>query len=145
VTTDAGLRETFGGAWQGLTQGEITAADQPAYDAWRAGPPGSRPPGGESREELGDRACAALYRALARLGPAGTVIAVTHGGTARALICRLLGLPVEHWPAIGGLANCSWSILAPVSPRASSASGGEWTLVEHNAGTLPEPVLAEEG
>jgi probable phosphoglycerate mutase len=62
---------------------------------------------------------------------------VTHGGTARAVIGRMLGLPVELWHSLGGLANCSWSVLE------ERWSGG-WRLTEHNAGTLPEPVTGAD-
>ena len=62
---------------------------------------------------------------------------VTHGGTARAVIGTLLGLPVEHWDVFGGLANCSWSVL-------EEAGRDEWRLAEHNAGTLPEAVVGDD-
>ena len=36
----------------------------------------------------------------------------------------------------GLLANCSWSVLG--------RRRGVWRLLEHNAGTLPEPVLSDD-
>ena len=30
------------------------------------------------------------------------------GGLIAALTARLLDLPVDHWPVLGGLGNCSW-------------------------------------
>ena len=39
---------------------------------------------------------------------------------------------------VGGLANCCWSVLE----EAGHAAG--WRLVEHNAGSLPEPVMGDE-
>ena len=45
----------------------------------------------------------------------------------------MLDLPVEPLGVLGGLANCSWSVL--------EETGWGWRLAEHNAGTLPEPVV----
>jgi probable phosphoglycerate mutase len=49
---------------------------------------------------------------------------------------RVLGLPEDLWGAIGPLANCAWSVLG--------RRRGRWRLIEHNAGTLPEPVLSDD-
>ena len=37
---------------------------------------------------------------------------------------------------LGPLSNCSWSVLG--------VRYGRWRLQEHNAGTLPEPVLSDD-
>jgi probable phosphoglycerate mutase len=100
------------------------------------GDPAVRPGGGETRGEVADRACAAVTDALRSLPDGGVLVVATHGGTARALIGRLLGLPEHEWHVLGGLANCSWSVLA------ESSHG--WRLEEHNAGRLPEPVVGTD-
>ncbi len=138
ATFDAGLRETHGGEWQGLTGAQMAAgADLAAFDAWRQGAdlPAGRT--GERRSEVGARAAAVVRRALQALGPGEVLVVVTHGGTARSVIGTLIGLPVEHWDVFGGLANCSWSVL-------EETSDGAWRLAEHNAGTLPEPVVGDD-
>ena len=61
---------------------------------------------------------------------------VTHGGAARGAIGALLGLAINDWVAIGGLANASWSIVEERNAR--------WRLIEHNSGVLPEPILGQE-
>ncbi len=137
VRVDEGLRETFAGDWQGMLASEIRAKDGARLGAWRAGAD-IRPGGGETRTEIADRAEAALYRGLAEVPDGGVIVLVTHGGTARALIGRLLGLPVVSWQVLGGLANCSWSVLEEWGERS-------WRLTEHNAGTLPEPVMGDDG
>jgi glucosyl-3-phosphoglycerate phosphatase len=139
VLVDAGLRETHGGEWEGLVAGDILATDQEAYRAWQRGEDVRAGTTGERRSEVAERAVAAIHRALGQLpDTSGTVVAVTHGGSARAVVGQLLGLPQEHWGALGGLANCSWSVLA-------EADGGtRWRLLEHNAGSLPEPVLGDD-
>ncbi|MCU0266580.1 MAG: histidine phosphatase family protein [Actinomycetia bacterium] len=134
---DPRLRETYGGEWQGRLVAEIAASDTERFLAWRAGadvPAG----GGETRSELADRAVAAVTAALADVPDGGVLVAVTHGGTARAAIGRMLALPVGSWTALGGLANCSWSVL-----EESDVPAG-WRLAEHNAGSVPEPVIGDD-
>lgn len=137
ATYDPGLRETHGGVWQGLTGGEMAAGDVAGFTAWRHG--SNLPAGGsgERRSEVGARAVEVIRRALEPRAPGEVLVVVTHGGTARAAIGTLVGLPVEHWDVFGGLANCSWSVLE------ETPSGG-WRLAEHNAGTLPEPVVGDD-
>lgn len=139
VVTDPGLRETNGGRWEGLLAAEITKRDGDLFRTWRAGGD-VRPGGGETREEVAARAGAAVARTLAALPEGGVLVVATHGGTARALIGRLLALPIDCWHALGGLANCSWSVLE----EAGSPGSLSWRLTEHNAGTLPEPVTGTD-
>jgi broad specificity phosphatase PhoE len=61
---------------------------------------------------------------------------VTHGGTARVTIGKLLGLPEQYSGVLGGLSNCSWSVLGE--------GHRGWRLLEHNAGSLPEPVFGDD-
>jgi broad specificity phosphatase PhoE len=137
VLHDPDLRETHGGSWQGHLGREIEAMDGPRYRAWRAGEDVVPGGDGESRTQVADRAVAAIARGLEVLGTGDVLVVVTHGGTARATIGRLLGLPVEHWDVFGGLANAAWSVLEEM-PK------GAWRLAEHNAGTLPEPVVGDD-
>lgn len=136
VRLDERLRETYGGHWQGKTVTELTAEDHEVYTAWRAGhdvPAG----GGERRTEVAARVVPAITEALDGVPAGGTLVAVTHGGSARAAIGTLLGLPLDRWAVVGGLANCCWSVLEESAPPG-------WRLVEHNAGSLPEPVMSDE-
>jgi broad specificity phosphatase PhoE len=135
VRPDERLRETFGGSWQGRTVAELLELDREAYLLWRSGadvPAG----GGERRSEVAARVVPAIADAVTGVPPGGTVVVVTHGGSARAAIGTLLDLPLDRWSVVGGLANCCWSVLEEV--------GRGWRLVEHNAGSLPEPVMADE-
>ncbi|MGQ0467380.1 MAG: histidine phosphatase family protein [Sporichthyaceae bacterium] len=135
VKHDPGLRETYLGTWQGLTREEVAERFPGEEEAWLRGDL-ERRGGGESMQEVAERALAATRAALADLGPDDTLVAVTHGGSGRVLIGSMCGLPPEHWSALGVLSNCSWSLLAQRTHR--------WAIVEHNAGTLPEPVLADD-
>ncbi|MFJ5552230.1 histidine phosphatase family protein [Streptomyces sp. NPDC093225] len=135
VEHDADLRETYAGEWQGLTHDEIVAKYGEQYAAWKRGEPVRRG-GGELETEVADRAAPVVLRHAARLGEGGTLVVVSHGGTIRTTIGRLLGLEPHNWESLGGLSNCCWSVLG------EGARG--WRLLEHNAGTLPEPVLGDD-
>jgi broad specificity phosphatase PhoE len=137
VEVDPRLRETYAGDWQGLTGAEIAARYSGEYSAWQSGDPELQVGGGESRADVAARMADAITDAAARLPEGGLAVLVTHGGAARLGVARLVGLPLERFTNLGGLSNGSWSLLA------ESSHG--WVLVEHNAGTLPEPVSIEEG
>ncbi|MEV6953306.1 histidine phosphatase family protein [Streptomyces sp. NPDC051183] len=135
VTRSAALRETYAGEWQGLTHDEIVEKYGEQYAAWKRGEPVRRG-GGELETEVADRAAPVVLEHADRLSEAGTLVVVSHGGAIRTTIGRLLGLDAHHWESLGGLSNCCWSVLG------EGARG--WRLMEHNAGTLPEPVLGDD-
>ncbi len=137
VQADPRLRETYAGEWQGLTGDEIRARYADSWRVWAAGDVHVRPGGGETRLEVAERVVAAVREALDRTTEPGPLVVATHGGAARVAIGALLGLPPACWAVVGGLSNCCWSVLAE--------RDGAWQLVEHNAGTLPQPLLTEEG
>lgn len=140
VTVDPRLRETFGGSWEGRLDTEIAASDGAAFAAWRSG--GLRAAGGhgETRVEVAHRAAAAVTDALTGRPDDAVMVVVTHGGTVRSLLGLLLGLPQDRWSVLGGLANCSWSVLE----RFAGDGPTGWRLTEHNAGSLPTPVLGDD-
>ncbi|ALC32127.1 histidine phosphatase family protein [Streptomyces bacillaris] len=135
VSHDAALRETYAGVWQGLTHEEIVERYGDEYAAWKRGEPVRRG-GGELETEVADRAAPVVLEHADKLPAGGTLVVVSHGGTIRTTIGRLLGLEAHHWEGLGGLTNCCWSVLG------EGARG--WRLLEHNAGTLPEPVLGDD-
>ncbi|MFE1587711.1 histidine phosphatase family protein [Streptomyces sp. NPDC059402] len=135
VTLEEGLRETYAGVWQGLTHEEIIARYGDEYAAWKRGEPVRRG-GGELETEVADRAAPVVLRHAEKLPEDGTLVVVSHGGTIRTTIGRLLGLEPHSWESLGGLTNCCWSVLG------EGARG--WRLLEHNAGTLPEPVIGDD-
>lgn len=135
VTHFEALRETYAGSWQGLTHDEILARYGEQYAAWKRGETVRRG-GGELETEVADRAAPVVELAADKLPDGGTLVVVSHGGTIRTTIGRLLGLEPYHWEGLGGLSNCCWSVLG------EGARG--WRLLEHNAGTLPQPVLGDD-
>ncbi|MBN6037444.1 histidine phosphatase family protein [Amycolatopsis sp. 195334CR] len=121
---DKRLRETHLGEWQGLTGAEVDAKYPGERDLWRTDATWA-PPGGESRVDVADRA----YEVVADLMAADaghTVLLAAHGGLITALTARLLGLPVETWPTLGGIANCHWVELGRRNEM--------WRLIAYNAG-----------
>lgn len=139
VITDIDLRETNGGKWEGRTGEENRALDYERFVRWIDG--NDEPAGeiGERRSEVAARALRAIERAL--IGHEGTLVVVTHGGTARCLLGSILQLPLDHWGSVGGLSNAAWSV---IERGVKPLDRKNWILVEHNAGSIPEPVLGEE-
>jgi glucosyl-3-phosphoglycerate phosphatase len=134
VILDKDLRERHGGCWEGLTDAEIRDRYPDAHATWT-------PPDGEPAAMVADRVAAALQRTVTAVaeqvtGRDGLAVVVSHGAALRLGMSRVLGLPDELSGALGPLSNCSWSVL--------SFRYGRWRLQEHNAGTLPEPVLSDD-
>ncbi len=129
VVPDKELRERHGGAWEGLTDSEIRSRYPAEHATWQ-------PPGGETSATVAERAGTAMARIAGQLTAGSLVVVVSHGAALRLGAAWLLGLPEALWGAIGPLANCSWSVMGKRSSR--------WRLIEHNAGTLPEPVFSDD-
>lgn len=96
LTTDKGLSEIAHGAWEGLLATEIHASDPERLRAWRERPHEVLMPGGESLQQVLDRAWPALARACDRLGADENVLIVAHDAVNRVLLCRILGLPLSR-------------------------------------------------
>lgn len=139
-TIDAALRETWAGEWEGLTHSRIKATQGDAFERWSLGAD-IRPGGGETRREVAARVHDAVDRALAAMDSDGPLVVITHGGAARAGICSFLGLPPDHWGALGVLANCSWSVLVE-SPGPQGTT--RWRLAEYNARSLPSDAVGDD-
>jgi broad specificity phosphatase PhoE len=138
VTPDARLREIDVGEWGGLTRPEIEARFPETYAAWLRGDPDVRREGGETLPEVAARAVAAVREQFDSV--AGPLVAVTHGGTSRALVLSLLGVPLAHGSAFVALGNARWATLV--------RHGDGWRLTAYNAGVgaptdaaTTEPVL----
>ena len=134
-STHESLRETNGGLWEGKTGSQNRAEDFHNFIRWIDGDDSPAGTTGERRSEVASRAVGEILKALEGKTEQILVVA-THGGTARCVLGELLQLPLSHWGVLGGLSNASWSVLQR-NPR-------QWNLVEHNAGSIPEPVYGEE-
>jgi broad specificity phosphatase PhoE len=142
VHQDERFRETFAGAWQGLTFAEIAGKFAAEHAAWRAGDPHLPAGGGENRTAVGSRMAEATLEAVGHVRPGGTLVVVSHGGAIRAGLAALMGFPAQLWGALSGVANCHWSVLEEQTvPGALFA----WQLTEHNIGLASMPSAPLEG
>ncbi|GGM76391.1 phosphoglycerate mutase [Thermopolyspora flexuosa] len=129
INVDKDLRERSGGDWEGLTSQEIKERWPHEYAIWSI-------PNGEPASAVATRVADAIRRWAERIEEDQVLVVVSHGAAIRFGLAHLLGLPEELWHALGGLSNCSWSVVE------QGRSG--WRLMEHNAGTLPEPVRSDD-
>jgi probable phosphoglycerate mutase len=135
VTLDKDLRERHGGGWEGLNDAEIRARYPAEHASWS-------PPDGEPSAVVAERVGGALQRIADRLTEngrdqaSGLAVVASHGAALRLGMSRFLGLPEELFNVLGPLDNCSWSVLGQ--------RRGHWRLLEHNAGTLPDPIVLSD-
>jgi probable phosphoglycerate mutase len=118
VQADDRLRETHLGDWQGMTHAEIDAVAPGARLAWREDATWA-PHGGESRVDVAARSLPLIAELVAgepewgaSEEPERPVLLVAHGGLIAALTAALLRLPLDNWPALGGMGNASWTQLS---------------------------------
>jgi probable phosphoglycerate mutase len=124
VEYDPRLRERNFGPWQGMRSSEIRERFPEDYGRW--GTAGNlSDPSIETIADMAKRVAAAFRDVVERIGPAGTAVLVTHGGTARVGCGSLLGWPQDVWHTLGALYNCRHAEL-----RHSGTRG--WQLVAHN-------------
>jgi broad specificity phosphatase PhoE len=113
---DKRLRETHLGDWQGMTHEQVDSSAPGARLAWRDDATWA-PHGGESRVDVAARALPVVAELIAGEPEWDTsderpVVLVAHGGLIAALTAALLQLPVQNWPALGGMGNASWTQLS---------------------------------
>lgn len=95
--TDADLIEIGHGDWEGKLAAEIRALDPERLEAWRLAPDTVQMPGGgESMPVVAERAWRGLERAARGLGAYDTLLVVAHDAVNRAILCRVLGLPLSR-------------------------------------------------
>jgi glucosyl-3-phosphoglycerate phosphatase len=137
VRMDPRLREIHLGERQGLTVDEVRRRMPDVWAIVRSGEPPPTAPGGETEMEVGERAAAAMSDAAATLEPGQTGVLVAHGGSVRNGLWHFLGLPFGREHVLRGMSNCAWTVV-------EEGWGGQWRLVDYNAGTMPEPVLTDD-
>ena len=93
LRTDAGLAEIAHGTWEGLLASEIRERDPDRLAAWRDAPDTVQMPGGESLQQVFDRAWPAFVTAIDGLGADDTALIVAHDAVNRVILCNILGIP----------------------------------------------------
>ena len=90
------LREKNFGEWEGMTWEDLQHRYPDMLEDLFDEKPAFAPPGGESDLDLLDRVTAAVARIAGRqAGTDGNILVVSHGGTLRAMMVTMLGLPVD--------------------------------------------------
>jgi broad specificity phosphatase PhoE len=98
VVTDTRLRELWFGEWEGRTWRQLERSDAARLERWMREWATERAPGGESFPDLVARVSSWLrewWRERA-VGSTETTVVVAHAGSIRAILCRLLGVPLSR-------------------------------------------------
>ena len=105
----AQLREYHKGVFEGLTASELRARFPSEYPTYIAKDLDYAPDGGESTREVSERMTCVINEIKERhLGD--TVLVVGHGGSLRAAMMALLGMPLDaNWRFVFG--NCTLTIV----------------------------------
>jgi probable phosphoglycerate mutase len=132
-----GLLEISHGQWEGQLATDIELSHAEMFGTWRTNPD-RHVPAGPDAETLGDvedRAWPVLLELCSSLGPGDTGLLAAHDAVNRALICRVLGLPLSR----------VWMFRqAPATLNVfSGPSFAELQLVRLNDSEHASPLLAE--
>ena len=90
------LAETDVGAIEGLTEHELRRTYPVYFSEWERDHATARPPGGETVQELQDRAWRAV-RSLYEAHADETVVAVSHCFTISTVVAKVLEMPLRHF------------------------------------------------
>lgn len=101
---DPELREVDVGAWTGKSHDEVREQFPDEWGAWSSGIDVRRG-GGETYGELAARIERAIVRA-ATAHAGKRVLIVSHGGSIKAYVAKMLGVSAEGMRALAGVGNC---------------------------------------
>ncbi len=93
---EPGLTDLNFGTWQGVSHEEVKRNFPDLYRTWRVAPEKTRFPEGESLQDVLNRVDTLLTRLLVE-HPTHTVALFTHRVVCKVLLCRLLGLGLDHF------------------------------------------------
>lgn len=108
-SVDPDLREVHVGHWTGKSHEEIAALYPEEWSAWSAGLDVRRG-GGETYAELATRIEKAVARVVA-MDARDPILVVSHGGSIKSYVARLLGVSAEGLRALAGVGNCGLTIV----------------------------------
>lgn len=122
VNTVENLIDFHFGDWQGLYSREVEARYPELYQDWRDTPEQVRIPGGESLEDVRNRAFPFIEDAILRCGE-GRVVFVSHCIINKVLFCALLGIELSRF----------WNIRIDMGSLTRFTCGdGRLVLIKHN-------------
>jgi broad specificity phosphatase PhoE len=133
VRVSPGLIDGDFGQWQGLSLKEVRNKYTELYEQWATSPQLVKIPGGESLDEVRERALKVVDGVVAEHG--GRVVLVSHRVVNKVLICALLGLDNSHF----------WNIRQDVAATTTFGhQGGRFVLVKHNDTSYLRPLQKSE-
>ena len=130
------LREIDVGQWEGLTPEELYRRFPDHMKEFDRDPARTVRLGGESYAQLQARALVALNYIQATHRPDEVVVAVSHGGTIRALLCHVIGLDLRYFGRL-------WLDNGSISELRHSTNG--WRLTRLNDAAHLEGQTFEGG
>lgn len=95
IETTDGLIDYNFGEWQGISRQDIKTRYAELYNEWTTHPERVTTPGGETLDDVRDRAFGFINDLTNRYR--GTVILVSHRVVIKVIICALLGLDNSHY------------------------------------------------
>jgi len=95
-----GLTDLCYGDWEGMPLNEVKVRYAELYRQWETAPQSVRFPGGETLEEVKERALAAVEAVVER-HPGQAVLLAAHRAVNKVLIAALIGLDNSHFWRIG--------------------------------------------
>jgi len=129
VAVEHGLIDLDFGQWQGLPSAEVKQKYTELYAQWISHPDQLEIPGGESLNEIRQRAVSVVNDVITR--HEGTVVLVAHRVVNKVLICALLGLGNAHF----------WNIRQDTCGITTfSHDQGRFVLIEHNNTSYLRPL-----
>jgi broad specificity phosphatase PhoE len=130
------IREIDVGQWEGLTPEELYRRFPDHMAEFKRDPARTVRLGGESYAQLQARALVALQRIQEGHRQGETIVAVSHGGTIRALLCHVIGLDLA-------LFGRMWLDNGSLTEFRLGRSG--WRLTRLNDAAHVEDLVAEGG
>lgn len=91
-----GIIDMSFGEWEGHPHQEVKRMDPETYRLWREEPHLAKLPGGETLDDVRERAMGALEEVV-RVHPEGTIVLVSHRVVNKVLLCGILGLDNSHF------------------------------------------------
>ncbi len=130
------LREIDVGQWEGLTPEELYRRFPDHMAEYKRDPARTVRLGGESYAQLQTRALVALQRIQETHAQGDIVVAVSHGGTIRALLCHVIGLDLANFGRM-------WLDNGSLTELRLGRNG--WRLMRLNDAAHVEDMVAEGG
>lgn len=90
-----GLEEINFGEWEGMTWPEIEKKYPEEYEEWYENRRYTRPPKGESYQDMIERVLAAIHKIIEKENEHENVVIVTHSAVIMCLMCYITNTPFE--------------------------------------------------